>query len=562
MRKTYNKLLLNLLLLVILGSMMIGDKTLVVGAPPYRVERAIQPETNLLYWLGSSTKAWSDIFTQNLSASGTITFLGLKSSSDCLVTNTSGVVSTTTCSAVSFSSAATSTAGLTVSTTTNTITYGLRNSLVDISGLATTTGNLIAASSSGGWGALTVGSDGQFLRASSTAIRGVAWESFTPAIATSTAGINFSSSGQTHTFSLRDVLVQISGLGTTKGNLMVGNSAGTAYTALGVGTSGYVLMASSSATNGVSWEVASGGITTLNGLTGATQTFATSTNSASIAISSSGTTHTFKIGANLDTINSRATTTGNVLVASSTGGWQALGIGTSGYVLTASSSAPNGASWEASSGGTTDIFRLSYIDIIVNETSRLATSTTGSGGFSISTLGGELSGGGNADNISRLEMATSTFAATSTPINWNNDQDLDMFVNFNSDWNTAETFIGMGLASVPKLLDTATTTAHVGFMFANNGSTIKASVANGTSQSSSTLSINTPSNFHHYGIDYNTGVNAKFYVDEVLVATITTNLPSGNNRYTPLKMIVTTIAGPGSFLDVGYLTQMRIRIYP
>lgn len=68
-----------------------------IGAPTFVIERSIQPEANNLYWFGTSSPAWSDIFTYNLTASSTITFLGLGSSSDCLITNSSGVLSTTGC---------------------------------------------------------------------------------------------------------------------------------------------------------------------------------------------------------------------------------------------------------------------------------------------------------------------------------------------------------------------------------------------------------------------------------------------------------------------------------
>src|SRR3990167_9537156 len=45
-----------------------------------------------------------------------------------------------------------------------------------------------------------------------------------------------------------------------------------------------------------------------------------------------------------------STTTGNLIVASTSGGWTVLDVGTNAYVLTASSTAQSGVSWEAQTG--------------------------------------------------------------------------------------------------------------------------------------------------------------------------------------------------------------------
>ncbi len=92
-------------------------------------------------------------------------------------------------------------------------------------------------------------------------------------------------------------------------------------------------------------------ILSLNGLTGSTQIFATSSaRGGAIDVTSSATTHTFYIGRNLAQINDMATTTGNLIVASSTGGWFVLPVGSSGQVLTASST-QYGVSWETAAAG-------------------------------------------------------------------------------------------------------------------------------------------------------------------------------------------------------------------
>lgn len=147
----------------------------------------------------------------------------------------------------------------------------------------------------------------------------------TQTFATST-GINITSSGSTHTFNLRQILQTISGLATTKGNLILGNSGGTDFTILGVGSDGKVLTASSSATNGLSYEnypptdFALGSIAKGDLLIGK--------NSASV--------------------------------------FTRLATSTNGYVLTASSTATHGVSWEASSGGSGGGTAYNTIDFSLN----------------------------------------------------------------------------------------------------------------------------------------------------------------------------------------------------
>ncbi|MEK7212496.1 MAG: hypothetical protein AAB686_02375, partial [Patescibacteria group bacterium] len=91
-------------------------------------------------------------------------------------------------------------------------------------------------------------------------------------------------------------------------------------------------------------------ITSLNSLTGSTQTFTTSS-AAGYNITSSGSTHTFFYPSKIIRIAILATTTGNILVGSNTAGWNVLAVGASGRVLMASSTAPDGVSWETVSGG-------------------------------------------------------------------------------------------------------------------------------------------------------------------------------------------------------------------
>jgi hypothetical protein len=80
-----------------------------------------------------------------------------------------------------------------------------------------------------------------------------------------------------------------------KGDIL-GADTTTTLARLAVGADGQVLTADSAQPLGIKWAaLAGGGITTLNTLTAATQTFATGTTGTDFGISSSGSTHTFNI---------------------------------------------------------------------------------------------------------------------------------------------------------------------------------------------------------------------------------------------------------------------------
>jgi len=172
-------------------------------------------------------------------------------------------------------------------------------------------------------------------------------------------------------------------LSTTTGNLIVASSsANGGWIALAVGSNGKLLVASSTAPNGVSWETSATGITSLGGLTGATQIFTVTTTASGLNLTSAGTSHQFWIATSTDSqagfLSSADWTTFNNKLGATWGaninaaGYNLTGIGT----LTATSV----------TAGTLTVSSLANSPFIVGGS---ATSTiTGDG--TLTTIGGSL----------------------------------------------------------------------------------------------------------------------------------------------------------------------------
>lgn len=142
---------------------------------------------------------------------------------------------------------------------------------------------------------------------------------------------------------------------TAGGNILISSASGTPVIAwnASVATSTITTVTStticfSGDTCRTTWPIGSSNTTTtLNGLNGAI-TFSTTTSGASFTITSSSQNIAFNFPFKLNTINGFATTTGGLIVAtSSVNGWALVPVGTNGKALVASSTAANGISWES-----------------------------------------------------------------------------------------------------------------------------------------------------------------------------------------------------------------------
>jgi len=201
--------------------------------------------------------------------------------------------------------------------------------------LSATGGNIIVATSSD-WVALGVGTDGYLLMASSTAINGIAWENVT-------------------------ITGDVTDVGDCTGGLCLdGTSDGGTFIRLYDGDSNY--------TEFLSANVAATTFVTFPGLASSTLIAAESDlsdlSSTSTAISNLGLTigaDTQAFDANLDTFAALSATGGNIIVATSSD-WVALGVGTDGYLLMASSTAINGIAWENVVAGSSASTTLDVIE--------------------------------------------------------------------------------------------------------------------------------------------------------------------------------------------------------
>ena len=188
-----------------------------------------------------------------------------------------------------------------------------------ISGLATTTNNIIYGSNASGWlvtnststeaTILGLGSNAYnstaYLTSAITSLNGLTGATQTFA---STTGIHASSSGTIHQLVLRESLQDISGLAVTNSNFIVGD--------------------------GTNWVAETG---------------ATVRTSLGLAIGS----NVQAWDDDLDDIAALTPTKGDILTTAGTN-WADFAIGSDGKVLTASSSATNGISWEAVTAGGID----------------------------------------------------------------------------------------------------------------------------------------------------------------------------------------------------------------
>ncbi|MBU1783709.1 tail fiber domain-containing protein, partial [Patescibacteria group bacterium] len=326
---------------------------------------------------------------------------------------------------------------------------------------------LIASGASTTLAKLNIGADGKVLMASSSATNGASWETLPTGVTNHALLSNLSYASSGHTGFEPTV---------TKGNITEATSSiltiiGGTSAIIGAGVSIQVKQSSSSQ-NGF---LSSADWSTFNSKESAltfTGPLAKNANIISIATSTASTNGfltsadwtTFNSkqngSANLTSIASIATTTGNLIIANGTG-WTGLTVGANGKVLTASSTATGGVSWETISGG-------SGITSLNGETGTSQTFITGTIGTDFNI--------GSALSVHRFNIPSSSVTArgllTSTDWNaFNNKQDkLWTLSGSNLTASSTSWNVGIGTTTIPSLL---TVGANAGFQVNSSGNLIK-----------------------------------------------------------------------------------------
>jgi len=221
---------------------------------------------------------------------------------------------------------------------------------------------------------------------------------------------------------------------------------------------------------------------------------------------------------------------GNATAASAPFNVTKAGVVTaSSIVITTANSTINGSAItvlqpRAENLYTTNVFLGSKVD-------GLSTTVT-VGGITRDQINTQIVGGsGGAGGIARLYTAANLGFRNvgGNVISW--DQNIQVIVGAKiQNGTTNDMFIGLLDNTVsPASTNGVLTTRHIGF-FVKQDNTLIASCADGTTQSTGSVSGVTQTDDNVYRIVWTAATSALFYVNDVLKATLTSNIPSGTTN--------------------------------
>lgn len=234
-------------------------------------------------------------------------------------------------------------------------------------------------------------------------------------------------------------------------------------------------------------------------------------------------------------------TANNVILGNGTSAVAFVAPGTSGNVLTS-----NGTTWQSTTptsvsyndilhtSATNDVWYtwtqpfLSYTasgptETMIGLTNTFTVSTNSRGGFGHK----ELSASSSVNLTERL------------PGNGNNQyytaassKDIKFKWRMTQGVSGSGDYLGFGIADATTTFDDVETSVASGIRFVNNNGVIYASNGDGSANTNTNVDSGiTDANWNIYEIVFNPGTDAKFYINGTLVATHTTNLPTGSLQF-------------------------------
>lgn len=130
------------------------------------------------------------------------------------------------------------------------------------------------------------------------------------------------------------------------------------------------------------------------------------------------------------------------------------------------------------------------------------------------------------NNGTPAKLSSGNFHGNSTTVDWDNSHEVIMRIKFGSAGAAQDAFIGLLLNSAALPTNGALTTRHIGFIV--DDATVYASNANDTTQTTTNISsLLTKTSDNTYRIVFEAPTRITFYVNNVVVATHWSNIPTG-----------------------------------
>jgi len=130
-------------------------------------------------------------------------------------------------------------------------------------------------------------------------------------------------------------------------------------------------------------------------------------------------------------------------------------------------------------------------------------------------------------NTDITQFLPGNIGASSAFLQFGNGKDI--YVSFNAKFSSASGQIGIGIADSTDVFYNSATSAGK-MIFTYNGTTLYALSGETSNQQTDVGSGITRTNWNNYRIHYRYGTDVRFYINNTLVATHTTNLPTSSNN--------------------------------